>query len=62
METTKDVSQLTRDELYWIIKKGNDKDYIKLCIEEEDRRINILIQEKLKKEAEARERLVQKAV
>jgi hypothetical protein len=61
METTKDVSQLTRDELYWIISKGEDKDYIKLCIKEQDRRINILIQEQLKKESEAAERLGRKA-
>jgi hypothetical protein len=57
MANIEDVKQLTRDELHEIIKKGEDRGFIKLCVEEEDRRLNILLQERLKKEAEMAEKL-----
>jgi DNA-binding MarR family transcriptional regulator len=60
MADINDVRQLTRSELSEIVRKGEDKELIKLCIEEEDRRMNILIQERLKKEAEIAQQLSKK--
>ncbi|MDR0220851.1 MAG: hypothetical protein LBI54_05535 [Lachnospiraceae bacterium] len=61
MANIKDVRLLTRDELYEIIKKGEDKGFIKLCIKEEDRRQNILLREHLKEEAQIAAQLKEKA-
>jgi hypothetical protein len=61
MTNSEDVRKLTRAELSGIVRKGEDKAYIKLCIEEEDRRMNILIQEQLEEEAQIARQLNVKA-
>jgi hypothetical protein len=61
MADIKDVKSLTRDELADIIEKGADKAFVKLCVEEEDRRLNLFLRERLEREAEAAKLLSEKA-
>jgi predicted house-cleaning noncanonical NTP pyrophosphatase (MazG superfamily) len=61
MAKIEDVRQLTRDELSEIIRKGENKAFIKLCIKEEDRRKNILLRKHLEEEARIAEQLGEKA-